>query len=100
MKEVAAAKDRLGSAEAEVKAILAEAARSENVLEVLETKREDAAQKAAVESRSLANELGELEALRHQTSELRNRVRNERYYLDRKAKKLDQERSFLNGAPE
>eukprot|EP00746_Dinoflagellata_sp_MGD_P004134 gnl/MRDRNA2_/MRDRNA2_107998_c0_seq1.p1 gnl/MRDRNA2_/MRDRNA2_107998_c0~~gnl/MRDRNA2_/MRDRNA2_107998_c0_seq1.p1 ORF type:complete len:440 (+),score=118.22 gnl/MRDRNA2_/MRDRNA2_107998_c0_seq1:125-1444(+) len=95
LKEVGEAKDRLSSAEAKVKAILQEAAKKENALEALEIKRENLAQKAAIESRSLANEMGELEALRQQTAELRNRIRHERYYLDRSVRKLDSEKSFL-----
>lgn len=95
LKEVSAGKDRLSSAEATVQAILKEAEKREEALEALETKRENVAQKAAVQSRDLANEMGEMEALRHQTSKLRQRVYDERCYVDETVNKLDHERAFL-----
>lgn len=95
LEEMAAAKDRLSSAERKVQMVLKEAARSEVDLEKLETKREDVADQAAKESRELANELGELKALRHQTSELRKRVHAERVYLDRNVQQLNHERNVL-----
>lgn len=95
LKEVAEAKDGLSTAEARLQSVLNEAAKSEDKLETLETKREQKAQEVSVESRGLANELGELEALRRQTTELRQRLRNERYYLERTIAKLDHEKAFV-----